>query len=176
MARSSGEKYISSRVRWFPDTIAFEEMNFEGSAKQRTGIKKLYPVFLEQLQAKLNARDALLSVALPPRRSASDPYWEVIDYDAIGKVVDRARVMTYDYHVPTGAPGPIGPYGWTRDAMEYAHNQFRGVPLSVGTPVYGYNWYLKTVRGSCPSSVKGPTIPTHGQILTLADDYNADVQ
>lgn len=156
--------------------IDFEGMNFGGTAKQRTGIKRLFPAFLGRLQERLHRDDALLSIALPPRRSASDPFWEVIDYDAIGKVVDRARVMTYDYHVPSGDPGPIGPYGWTRDVIEHAKGQFRGVPVSIGTVAQGYNWYVKTLQGRCPNSVKDPTVPTHGQVLDLADDYNANVQ
>jgi spore germination protein YaaH len=156
--------------------IDFEGMNFVGTAKQRTGIKRLFPIFLERLQERLHQENALLSVALPPRRSASDPFWEVIDYDAIGKVVDRAKVMTYDYHVPAGNPGPIGPYGWTREVVEHAKRQFRAVPISIGTMAQGYNWYVKTLRGQCPNSVKGPTVPTHGQVLDLANDYNAKVQ
>ena len=155
--------------------IDFEGMNFEGTAKQRTGIKRLFPVFLKRLQEELHRDDAVLAIALPARRSASDPNWEVIDYDAIGKVVDRARVMTYDYHVQEGNPGPIGPYAWTRDVMENARHQFRGVPLSIGTFAIGYNWYVRTLRGNCPDAVEGSTAPTHSQVLGLADDYNARI-
>ena len=155
--------------------IDFEGMNFEGTAKQRTGIKRLFPVFLKRLQEQLHRDDAVLAIALPARRSASDPHWEVIDYDAIGKVADRARVMTYDYHVASGDPGPIGPYAWTRDVMEHARRQFRGVPLSIGTVAYGYNWYVKTLRGNCPNEVKGSTAPTHSQVMGLANDYNAKI-
>ncbi|HEX5017897.1 MAG TPA: glycosyl hydrolase family 18 protein, partial [Actinomycetes bacterium] len=130
-------------------------------------------VFLERLQAKLHAQDKVLSIALPPRRSARDDDWEVIDYDAIGNVVDRARVMTYDYS--TDRPGPISPIGWTRDVIEYAQRQFRGVPLSIGVPAYGSNWYVKTLRGSCPAEVKQIARPTSTQALALINQYDAEV-
>ncbi|MFL6288676.1 MAG: glycosyl hydrolase family 18 protein, partial [Actinomycetes bacterium] len=153
--------------------IDFEEMNYGGSGNERTAVKRLYPIFLAQLQSKLHALNKVLSVAVPARRSASDNNWETVDYNAIGKVVDRARVMTYDYS--TDRPGPIGPIDWTRKVAEYAHREFRGVPLSIGVPAYGRNWYLKTLRGSCPSAAKTTVAPTTEQAFDLANKYGADI-
>jgi spore germination protein YaaH len=154
--------------------IDFESMNWGGSGSERTAVKRLYPVFLEKLQAALHRHDKVLSIALPPRRSAADNNWETIDYDAIGRVVDRARVMTYDYS--TDSPGPLGPISWTRDVVEYAHREFKGVPLSIGVAAYGRNWYVKTLRGSCPGSTKQTVDPTTQQAFERADEYNADIQ
>ena len=89
--------------------IDFEAMNFGTVGADRTAVKKLYPIFLDRLRTRLHEMGALLSVALPARRSATDPNWEVFDYDAIGRSVDRARIMTYDYSSPDTEPGPIGP-------------------------------------------------------------------
>ena len=154
--------------------IDFEEMNYGGSGTERTAVKRLYPVFLAQLQSKLHTLNKVLSVAVPARRSGSDNNWETVDYKAVGKVVDRVRVMTYDYS--TDRPGPIGPIDWTRKVAEYAHKKFRGVPLSIGVPAYGRNWYLETVRGSCPSAAKTTVAPTTAQAFELADKYGADVR
>jgi spore germination protein YaaH len=151
--------------------IDFEGMNFGGSGPQRTAVKRLYPVFLGELQDRLHTDDKTLAVALPPRRSRTDSYWEVIDYAAIARVVDRARVMTYDYS--TDRPGPVSPYGWTKDVAEYARKEFRGVPLSIGVPGYGRNWYIRTLRGTCPAAVTKTAAPTAVQAFDLADQFGA---
>jgi spore germination protein YaaH len=154
--------------------IDFEHMNFGNVGSYRTQVKKLFPVFLDKLRQRLHNQGALLSVAVPARRSASDSGWEVFDYNAIGRTVDRARIMTYDYSV--NSPGPIGPYAWTRNVMEYARKEFRGVPVSAGVAQYGRNWYIGTLKGSCPGAAQGLASPTSVQALSLADTYNADVQ
>jgi hypothetical protein len=112
---------------------------------------------------------------VPSRRSASDPNWAVFDYDAIGRSVDRARIMTYDYSTESTDPGPIAPIDWTRDVMTYAATEFRGVPLSVGVPAYGQNWPIKTLSGNCPSGVGAASTvsPTSQQALALIEDYDA---
>lgn len=152
--------------------IDFEGMNFGGTGRERTAIKRLYPQFLGQLQQRLHAQEKLLAVALPPRRSATDDYWEVIDYDAIARVVDRARVMTYDYS--TDRPGPVAPFAWTKAVAEYARKEFRRVPLSIGVPAYGRNWYLETLRGTCPSAATATAAPTTAQAFDLADQFGAE--
>jgi spore germination protein YaaH len=156
--------------------IDFEDMNFGTVGADRTTVKRLFPRFLAKLGARLHAMGGLLSVAVPPRRSAADPSWEVFNYDAIGQSVDRARIMTYDYSTRDTPPGPIGPLDWTRDVMRYAASEFRGVPLSIGVPQYGQNWYLKTLRGTCPRVVKKTVPPTAQQALTLIDKYDAKKQ
>jgi spore germination protein YaaH len=153
--------------------IDFEDMNFGTVGADRTAVKKLYPIFLDKLRTRLHAMGALLSVAVPARRSAADPNWAVFDYDAIGQSVDRVRIMTYDYSTDDTPPGPIGPLEWTRDVARYAKSEFRGAPLSIGVPQYGQNWYVKTLKGTCPGAVKKTVSPTAQQALALIDKYNA---
>ncbi|HUV48161.1 MAG TPA: glycosyl hydrolase family 18 protein [Actinomycetes bacterium] len=155
--------------------VDFESMNFGGTRAQKRTVKRLYPVFLDQLRGKLNAQGAVLSVAVPARKSASDPYWEVFDYDAIGRSVDRARIMTYDYSTSSSKPGPIAPIDWVRQVAKYAATEFRRVPLSVGVPAYGQNWPIKVLSGRCPSGVGANEVasPTSAQALDLIDVYSA---
>lgn len=155
--------------------IDFEAMNFGGTASDKTTVKRRYPLFLENLRGRLNSRGALLSVAVPSRRSASDPNWAVFDYGAIARSVDRARIMTYDYSTEGTGPGPIAPIDWTREVMTYAASEFSRVPLSVGVPAYGQNWPIKTISGSCPSGVgAADTVSsTSQQALGLIESYGA---
>jgi spore germination protein len=172
------EEIVAMVVRTGADgaDIDFESMNVlkaGGVGADRTAVKKFYPIFLDKLRTRLHEMGALLSVTVPARRSESDPNWEVFDYDAIGRSVDRVRVMTYDYSTDDTGPGPIGPLDWTRDVIKYAKSEFKGVPLSIGTPQYGQNWYIKTLRGSCPDAAKVTVSPTAQQALGLIDTYNA---
>lgn len=155
--------------------IDFESMNFGGANAQKRSVKRLYPVFLDQLRSKLHPLGARLSVAVPARRSASDPYWAVFDYDAIGRSVDRARIMTYDYSTASTEPGPIAPIDWVRRVMKYAVTEFRKVPLSLGVPAYGQNWPIKVLSGRCPAGQGATQVaaPTSAQALDLIDSYGA---
>lgn len=153
--------------------IDFESMNFGGTKRQKNTVRRLYPAFLDQLRSALHSRGARVSVAVPARRSASDPYWAVFDYDAIGRSVDRARIMAYDYSTASTSPGAIAPIDWVRQVMKYAATEFRKVPLSVGVPAYGQNWPIKVVSGSCPSGQGAAEVesPTSAQALALIDAY-----
>lgn len=158
--------------------IDFEAMNFGGSTADKSSVRRTFPVFLAKLRDRLHARGAILSVAVPARRSASDANWAVFDYDAIGRSVDRARIMTYDYSTASSAPGPIAPIDWVRQVTKYAATEFRKVPLSVGVPAYGRNWPIEKLSGSCPAGQGATSVasPTSQEALTLIDTWGATRQ
>jgi spore germination protein len=131
--------------------IDFESMNEGSVGAHRTAVKRLFPVFLSKLDARLEQAGRRLSVALPPRTGGQDGAWEVFDYRAIAPEVDRARVMTYDYHGMGGPSGPIAPFAWTDDVARYVGATF-GRKASLGLPAFGYNWFVKRISGgACPS-------------------------
>ncbi len=158
--------------------IDFEAMNFGGSAADKSAVRRAFPVFLAKLRDRLHARGAILSVAVPARRSATDANWAVFDYDAIGRSVDRARIMTYDYSTASSTPGPIGPIDWVREVTKYAATEFRKVPLSIGVPAYGRNWPIQKVSGSCPSGQGATSVasPTSQEALNLIGTWGATRQ
>ena len=53
-------------------------------------------------------------------------------------VVDRIRIMTYDYS--WDAPGPISPHPWARAVAEHAAATLRPGTVQIGAPTYGYDW------------------------------------
>jgi len=69
------------------------------------------------------------------------------DYAAIGKVVDKARIMTYDFHWETGDAGPIGPPDWVEQVMKFAMSVIPARKLDLGIPGYGYDWLGKKAEG-----------------------------
>jgi spore germination protein YaaH len=147
--------------------IDFEHMNFGSDGASRTAVKKRFPRFLAQLQARLHADGRKLSVALPARTGARDGSWEVFDYRAIAPTVDRARVMAYDYHVPSGRPGPVAPLSWVNDVARFAGATF-GRKASLGLPAFGYNWHVKRLSGTCPAGATSPTSGTTRAFRALA--------
>lgn len=117
--------------------------------------------FVTELADALHADGKLLAVSVPPiydtDRTADSGYW-VYDYAAMGKVVDRVRVMAYDYS--TDKPGPIAPYEWVKVAVKAAKRAIgddRKVVLGIG--LYGRNWVANT-QGTCPASAPGDTTIT----------------
>jgi HAD superfamily hydrolase (TIGR01509 family) len=114
--------------------------------------------FLTELGTALHAKGKLLSVSVPPiydtGRTPSSGKW-VYDYAAMGKVVDRIRIMAYDYS--TSEPGPIGPLGWTRTAVRAAKDAVADdTKLVLGVPLYGRNWVVDS-SGKCPAEAQGRT-------------------
>ncbi|HEX2953694.1 MAG TPA: glycosyl hydrolase family 18 protein [Bacillota bacterium] len=60
-------------------------------------------------------------------------------------LVDRFKIMIYDYSWSTGKPGPIAPLNWTRNVLKYAVGvaaQVNVTPkkIMVGMPFYGWDW------------------------------------
>jgi spore germination protein YaaH len=147
--------------------IDFEAMNFGSVGKDRTAVKKRFPRFLAQLQKRLHASGMKLSVALPPRTGVRDNAWEVYDYRLIAPTVDRARVLAYDYHVPSGRPGPVAPLPWVNHVARYAGDTL-GRKASLGLPAYGYNWHVRRLSGTCPAGATSPTTGTPGAFRGVA--------
>jgi spore germination protein YaaH len=106
--------------------------------------------FLTELDAALEPTGAALMVAVPPvydgGQSDISGYW-VYDYEAMGKIVDRIRIMAYDYSI--AKPGPIAPIEWVDDLVQAATELVDPAKLDLGIPTYGYDWVL-SVTGTCP--------------------------
>ena len=115
--------------------------------------------FVTELATALHAHGKLLIVSVPTiydtKRTPDSGHW-VYDYAAMGDVVDRIRIMGYDYSFDE--PGPIAPISWVRDALRAAKKAVEDdSKLVLGIPLYGRNWVTGTV-GTCPADAEG-TVP-----------------
>jgi len=81
-----------------------------------------------------------LEVFVPPSVAVpSDlPDGDAFDVSALGRVVDRVRVMTLDYSEGTSG-GPTIDSGWAVDAANLARSE-TGTPIDVAVPLYGWDF------------------------------------
>ena len=131
--------------------IDYEKFAFSDDRSTWDTTRPAWVAFVTALAERLHTDGRTLTVSIPPiydaGRTSDSGFW-VYAYDEIAPVVDRIRVMAYDYS--TDAPGPIAPLAWVQEAIDSAV-EATGEPskLVLGVPLYGYNWLVSTV-GSCP--------------------------
>jgi spore germination protein YaaH len=108
----------------------------------QAGDRQAFSAFVTRLAGALHARGKILSVAVFAKASDAGyaPRNAAQDYAAIGRVADQVRLMGYDYHWDTSAPGPVAPIGWIRDVIVYAKTQMPASKIILGIPEYGYDW------------------------------------
>lgn len=104
--------------------------------------RNAFTAFITQLAAALHAKGKVLSVDLfaKPDNRGYDQRNLAQDYHAIGAVADQVRLMGYEYHWATSAPGPVAPIGWIRAVLRYAKTQIPAKKIILGVPLFGYDW------------------------------------
>ena len=111
----------------------------------RASDKDAFTAFITQLADALHAKGKVLSVDLFAKTDHQGYAQRNLaqDYHAIGQVADQVRLMGYDYHWATSAPGPVAPIGWIRAVLRYAKTQIPANKIILGVPLYGYDWVGK---------------------------------
>jgi spore germination protein YaaH len=106
------------------------------------GDRQVFTTFVTRLAQALHARGKVLSVAVFAKttNAGTDPRNVAQDYAAIGRAADQVRLMAYDYHWGSSAPGPVAPIGWVRAVLRYAKTQIPASKIVLGVPLYGYDW------------------------------------
>lgn len=148
--------------------IDYEQFAFaDGRASWET-TRPNWVAFITELAAALQERDLILVVSIPPvydaGRTAASGYW-VYDHGAIAEVVDRIRLMVYDFS--TSRAGPIAPFDFVQRSIDGTLSVVKDPSkLVLGIPAYGYNWPISTT-GVCPGPVEGRTTVTTRSIHDL---------
>lgn len=148
--------------------LDYEQFAFADGRDTWAATRPNWVAFLAELAAALHADGRTLTVTVPPiydtERTAESGYW-VYDYAAMGTIVDRIRIMAYDYNV--SEPGPIAPLDWMTTAIRAAKRAVDDDDkLVLGVGLYGRNWPVST-SGSCPATAEGVVPVTQSSIDAL---------
>ena len=133
--------------------LDYEQFAFADDRSTWSTTRPNWVTFITELAERLHADGRTLTVSIPPvyddGQTEDSGYW-VYDYGAIAPVVDRIRVMAYDYSTATA--GPVSPLPWVEQVIAGV-TEASGMPekLVLGIPLYGYNWPVTTL-GDCPPS------------------------
>ncbi len=132
------QKLVRNLVRIIQNSpLCGINLDFEEVAPQDASA---YVRFLAAAGRALHREHKLLTVDVPaitPLDTWDGGYQDA----AIAKNVDQVLVMTYDYSYQGGPPGPIAPIWWVKRAAIYAEHRIPLQKLSLGIPVYSYDWY-----------------------------------
>lgn len=101
-----------------------------------------FSLFIEELAARLHARDKDLSIAVHPKTSAPGAWSgsQAQDWSRIGRAVDEFKIMTYDYHWNGSRAGPTAPPGWVDEVLTFAESRIAPRKIRMGLPFYGRSW------------------------------------
>jgi spore germination protein YaaH len=158
--------------------LDFETFYTKDGRSSWATLKPNWIAFVKELSAALHDQGKLLSITTPPdfapetKRAGNSVY----SWSEIGPVIDRLRIMAYDFS--TTSPGPIGPLPWTEDAVKYAVTQMPASKVFLGIPGYGRDWITK-VEGVCPKDFASSVVVgakaavVMREALTLASSNNA---
>ncbi len=139
--------------------LDYETFAFSDGRDTWASTRPNWIAFLTELAARLDPLDKQLIVSVPPvydgGQTDASGYW-VYDYAAMGAVVDRIRVMAYDYSFAGGQPGPIAPIEWVRTLVAAITELVPPEKIDLGVPTYGYDWVL-SVAGVCPAEQQPKT-------------------
>jgi spore germination protein YaaH len=152
------------RNRYAGIDLDYESFAFADGTSTWSQTRPHWVAFVRQLAGALHRRGRVLTVTAPVMYSAGRGYW-VYDYRAIGRYVDRLRIMTYDFSVIH--PGPIAPIHWVSQVAAFAVTQLPSWKVQIGVPTYGRDW-PRTARG-CPADARPQrTALTSAEAATLA--------
>ena len=158
--------------------LDFETFYTQDGRSSWPALKPNWIAFIKELSTALHDQGKLLSVTTPPdfapdtKRAGNSVY----SWAEIGPLIDRLRIMAYDFS--TTSPGPIGPLPWSEDAVKYAVTQMPASKVYLGIPGYGRDWITK-VEGVCPKDFASSVVVgakaavVMREALTLATSNNA---
>lgn len=111
--------------------------------------KDAYINFLNNLRQELDY-DYELSVALAPKYSNSQEglLYEAHDYKAIGEIVDRIVIMTYEWGYTYGPAMAVAPLDEVEKVINYAITEIDPLKINLGIPTYGYDFVVPYKKGN----------------------------
>ncbi len=131
-----------------------------------------YSNFLRRLTEVMHNNGYIVTSAVAPKISDDMPgiLYEGHDYVAIGEIVDRVIIMTYEWGYTYGPPLAVAPLDRVEEVLEYAVTVIPRDKILMGIPNYGYDWNLPYVPGTAARVV------TNTGAVDLARNVGAFIQ
>lgn len=170
--------------------LDYEGFAFSDGQDSWATTQPVWVAFVTELAAALHANGKLLSVTIPPTWLAGGvpTGYPVYAQASIAPVVDRLRLMVYDWSV--SSPGPISPMSWLNQVIAYTNAAIPAasdrLKLQLGVPSYGRDWG-RQVKASeiCPDGALNTksielqnmqaAIDAHGSTPTRLDPSNGEM-
>ena len=131
--------------------IDYEVFAFDHPGEPWPAITPKWVAFVNELSAGLHAKGKLLSITVPPVWNNGLSGYTVYAQDQIAPVIDRLRLMVYDWSI--SAPGPISPMTWVTSVIAYSSSVVPVSKLQLGVPAYGRHWVTKkNSNETCPDA------------------------
>ena len=132
-----------------------------------------YAAFLARLRQILRPLGRFVWAALAPKTSADQRglLYEGHDYAALGRAVDAALLMTYEWGYTYGPPMAVAPLPNVRAVLDYAVTELPSAKVLLGVPNYGYDWPLPFVQGQ----TRAQSI-SNQRAIELAIQYSIAIQ
>ncbi|KAG2177001.1 hypothetical protein INT43_007655, partial [Umbelopsis isabellina] len=105
------------------------------------GFPSFFGQLLKELSIGLHQEGLELLVVLPPvRDDISKEIMSAEVFAALGQIVDRFSLMSYDYSSGNPAGGPSSPIDWIEDNIEHLTNEDNRHKLLVGINMYAMSY------------------------------------
>ena len=126
------DKMITVCGQWHADgvNLDFENMNPEH--------KYDYNAFAARVTEALNKHDLIVSADVTVPLGYDDPsnWWQCYDRAGLARSVDYVAVMTYDQHIESTDPGPVGGLDWVEEKIRLTLAEVPSDKLLLGVPFY----------------------------------------
>jgi spore germination protein YaaH len=171
--------------------LDYEGFAFSDGQASWAATQPVWVAFVTELAAALHANGKLLSVTIPPTWKLGTG--EVTGYPvyaqaSIAPIVDRLRLMVYDWSV--SSPGPISPMSWLNQVITYTNAAIPAasdrLKVQLGVPSYGRDWGRQVYSSeTCPDGALNTksielqnmqaAIDAHGSTPTRLDPSNGEM-
>ena len=135
--------------------------------------REAYNAFLRKAKDRFTQAGLLLSTALAPKTSATQPglLYEAHDYKAHGEIADFVVLMTYEWGYSAGPAMAVSPLPEVQKVVEYAITEIPPEKIMLGQNLYGYDWTLPFVQGESFARALSPQ-----QAIDLARENNVAIE
>ncbi|MGA1792606.1 MAG: glycosyl hydrolase family 18 protein, partial [Thermoplasmatota archaeon] len=131
--------------------------------------------FINNLTNEFHKYNKKVHVSVFPKVSANETREGpgAYDYESLGQMVDRVRVMAYNLHWSTApTAGPVTSIDWLETVMGYSTQAIPDGKCLLGIAQYGYNWRV-TQKGQTIGVADNVSYP---DIMALKKEYNLQRQ